>query len=489
VGGVTATSPAPETILLVPYVTALSPKAAIAGSPFMLTVTASNLTETNFSFSPPLPITSTVINASGTSATLTVSPAASAKGYYTLIGTNPAGTSSAIPIVGFLPTVTAFNTISIPGSSPTADPDADGLTNAQEIALGTDPLNPDTDGDTYVDGLEVLDGSDPLNPRSIPVIPTPREIESVAFTALNAPVTGAGTAGITETESVAFSLLNAAVTSAGTAGITETESVAFSLLNAAVTSAGTAGITETESVAFSLLNAPVTSAGTAGITETESVAFSLLNAPLTSTGTAGITETESVAFSLLNAPSASAGITETESYFSLLNSLPSGSSRQPISSSAGPGAVLGDAGSSQGSGTAAAALTPLDPFADSDGDGLPDWYELTIGTDPRNADSDGDGLSDFEELFIYRTNPLDPDTDGDGFSDGVEIQFGSDPLNGASTPLNPQPRREIARTNEGKGNANGQSQKPNQRKRSSVGLVIRRAGLLLSFRGSNRSIQ
>jgi hypothetical protein len=46
------------------------------------------------------------------------------------------------------------------------DPDGDGLTNAQERALGTDPLNPDTDRDGDRDGLEVDQGTDPLNPGS-----------------------------------------------------------------------------------------------------------------------------------------------------------------------------------------------------------------------------------------------------------------------------------------------------------------------------------
>lgn len=34
------------------------------------------------------------------------------------------------------------------------DPDADGLTNGEEIALGTDCNNPDTDGDTHLDGAD-----------------------------------------------------------------------------------------------------------------------------------------------------------------------------------------------------------------------------------------------------------------------------------------------------------------------------------------------
>lgn len=67
---------------------------------------------------------------------------------------------------------------------------------------------------------------------------------------------------------------------------------------------------------------------------------------------------------------------------------------------------------------------------DSDGDGLPDWLELLIGTDPYNPDSDGDGLTDGEEFWIYFTDPLNPDTDYDGLTDGAEAQvYGTDPLN------------------------------------------------------------
>ncbi|MBN1511108.1 MAG: hypothetical protein JXB13_03770, partial [Phycisphaerae bacterium] len=45
------------------------------------------------------------------------------------------------------------------------DEEPDDLTNAQELAAGTDPLNPDTDGDGLTDGDEVLSvGTDPLDP-------------------------------------------------------------------------------------------------------------------------------------------------------------------------------------------------------------------------------------------------------------------------------------------------------------------------------------
>jgi hypothetical protein len=48
------------------------------------------------------------------------------------------------------------------------DPDEDGLTNADEQLLGTDPLDPDTDRDGWSDGEETTWGTDPLNPGSRP---------------------------------------------------------------------------------------------------------------------------------------------------------------------------------------------------------------------------------------------------------------------------------------------------------------------------------
>ncbi|MFA6533930.1 MAG: thrombospondin type 3 repeat-containing protein [Patescibacteria group bacterium] len=45
------------------------------------------------------------------------------------------------------------------------DADGDGLTDAEEAALGTNPNKPDTDADGYVDGQEVRSGFDPLLPN------------------------------------------------------------------------------------------------------------------------------------------------------------------------------------------------------------------------------------------------------------------------------------------------------------------------------------
>ncbi|MCK4389375.1 MAG: DUF5011 domain-containing protein, partial [Desulfobacterales bacterium] len=75
------------------------------------------------------------------------------------------------------------------------------------------------------------------------------------------------------------------------------------------------------------------------------------------------------------------------------------------------------------------ASIDTDPdVADTDGDGLNDGEEVhTYGTDPNSLDSDGDGLEDGEEITVYNTDPSNPDTDDDGINDGDEVAAGTDP--------------------------------------------------------------
>lgn len=61
-------------------------------------------------------------------------------------------------------TVTPAPATPEPTEAEDTDSDGDGLTDEEEIALGTDPLNPDTDDDGINDGDEVELGTDPLNP-------------------------------------------------------------------------------------------------------------------------------------------------------------------------------------------------------------------------------------------------------------------------------------------------------------------------------------
>ncbi len=57
-------------------------------------------------------------------------------------------------------------------------------------------------------------------------------------------------------------------------------------------------------------------------------------------------------------------------------------------------------------------------YIDSDEDGLTDFTELLLGTDPKNKDKDLDGLTDWEEINLTGTDPLIRDTDEDDIPDG-----------------------------------------------------------------------
>lgn len=75
------------------------------------------------------------------------------------------------------------------------------------------------------------------------------------------------------------------------------------------------------------------------------------------------------------------------------------------------------------------AIQIVHATADTDGDGLPDWWELMNKLRPDLAadaalDPDGDGLTNAQE-FARNTDPHSPDTDGDGLSDSVETNTGT----------------------------------------------------------------
>lgn len=82
------------------------------------------------------------------------------------------------------------------------------------------------------------------------------------------------------------------------------------------------------------------------------------------------------------------------------------------------------------------------PPVDSDGDGIPDSWEIknfgNLTTANATTDTDGDGLLDKDE-YKYGTDPNNPDTDGDGFSDGEEVRYGSNPLLITDTPDSHRP--------------------------------------------------
>jgi hypothetical protein len=426
-----------------PAILTLAPKATLAGSAFTLTVTGANLAGATFTFSPPLTITSATISAGGTTATLVVSPAASAKGYYTLIGTSATGgPSSPIPKVGFLPTVTAFNTISIPGNDPNADPDTDGLTNAQEIAGGTDPLNPDTDGDGYPDGLEVLYGTDPLNPLSFPsataLAARTYAISGLPFSILNSASPAPSSPQTYAISGLPFSILNSASPAPSSPQTYAISGLPFSILNSASPAPSSPQTYAISGLPFSILNSASPAPSSPQTYAISGLPFSILNSASPAPSSPQTYTISGLPFSILNSASPAPSSPQTYAIsglpFSILNSAsPATSSPQTYAISSLVFSILnGTAPSSQ---TTAAApslrfLVPVSPefIAEALARGA-----QRIDGKPVCLDSDGDGICDVDELIIG-TNPFLADSDGDGYPDGLELALGSDPLDPKSIP-------------------------------------------------------
>lgn len=165
VNGSTATTTSPYTVVTSPAVLSVNPQFAVSSSAASIiasfTVSGANLTGATFSFapafSPPaITVNSATINAGGTSATLNLTVGAGVKGNFTLLASNAAGSSS--------PIATASNTLQI--ISPNDDADGDGVINAVEIALGSNPLNAQTSGAGIPDGWQVFYGLNPLSAAS-----------------------------------------------------------------------------------------------------------------------------------------------------------------------------------------------------------------------------------------------------------------------------------------------------------------------------------
>jgi len=243
VGTITATTTAAFTVIPSPTILSLTPKYTVPGVNIAsLTATGANLTGAVLSFFPQsgLAVGSVTINPGGTSATMSVTAGSNSVGTYALVATSPGGSSSAFP--GPNNTFRVLN--------PLGDDDFDGLTNLQEVTLGTDPLLADTDGDGYIDGVEVEAGSDPKSPLSTPLTVSPvREAISALLAELNLADPSRGTApdssvAIREALGGTLATLNTADPSTGTSpdssvAIREALGGTLATLNTADPSTGT----------------------------------------------------------------------------------------------------------------------------------------------------------------------------------------------------------------------------------------------------------
>jgi YD repeat-containing protein len=165
----TATSSSNFTFIPTPTILSVTPRGVVSSPSGITTanlqVTGAYLTNSTFSFAPasnpsPIQVSSATVNPGGTSATLSIAVAPGIIGNFALVATTSGGSSSQ--------QAGPNNTLQV--LDPNADTDGDGLTNAVEAAIGTDPLNPTTSGVGLPDGWQVFYGLNPLTPATATVI-------------------------------------------------------------------------------------------------------------------------------------------------------------------------------------------------------------------------------------------------------------------------------------------------------------------------------
>jgi len=275
---------------------------------------------------------------------------------------------------------------------PSVDPDGDGLTNQEEVVAGTSLSNPDTDGDGLKDGFEVHGGLDPLDNGS--------------GNPDNGPAGDPDHDGLTNLQEQAA---GTNPTKADTDGDGLSDSVELAL-GTDPTRADTDGD-----------GLPDGFEKNGGLNPLDNGSVNANN------GAAGDPDHDG----LTNAQELAAGTNPT------------------IADTDGDG--LPDGFEVQG------GLNPLDngsvnanngAAGDPDHDGLTNAQELAAGTNPTTADTDGDGLPDGYEVANL-LNPLDNgsgnvdngasgDPDHDGHANLEEFQIGSDPRDKHSQPVDIQ---------------------------------------------------
>ena len=309
------------------------------------------------------------------------------------------------------------------GDDAAADPDNDGLSNAQEAALGTDPNDADSDNDGIDDGAEIgndasLDAGD-TNPLDADSDDDGLSDGDESLGRDRVPNNG------DETDP-----LNADSDKDGINDGTE----------AGLTGGVPAGVSDGNATPF---------AGT----DTASASFVADADPTTVTdptdpdsdndGLKDGIEDANADGAVTNAIGGTGNGGSGETDPNKRDTDGDGLSDGDETNGRGPLAVVGatdpldtdtdDGGSEDGAEVLADGTNPTtgngadDAAADPDKDGLSNAQETALGTDPNDADSDNDGIDDGDEvgndatLNLGDSNPLDADSDDDGIADGAEL--------------------------------------------------------------------
>ncbi len=327
--------------------------------------------------------------------------------------------------------IAALDDLIVSTAEPTGlDFDSDGLDNAQERALGTNPESADTDGDGLPDGWEVAHGTDPLSSADALLDLDDDGLNALAEYLLGTdPLTADGevVGGVlTETWTGISGGTIAHLTNHAKFATTPDRSDLLVQLESAPTTLNAFGTR-----VRGYLIPDQTGDHTFWVAGDDSVEFwlSSTDRPFERVRIAYSTSATSVRqFNTGTRQSAAVSLIAGQRYyFEVLHKENSGADhfavawQPPIGSRVViPGANL-------------ARFLPRPD--DIDGDGLPDAWESAVGLDPAVAhgpqgafaDDDLDGLTHLAE-YQAGTNPHLADSDGDGLPDGWEILHGFDPL-------------------------------------------------------------
>ncbi|MEI6515250.1 MAG: hypothetical protein WCO77_04670, partial [bacterium] len=279
-----------------------------------------------------------------------------------------------------------------------ADTDGDGLSDLREVALGTDPLNPDTDNDGLLDGEEVdLFETSPI----------------VNSTALVAELNGAGTVARESSDVVLQTLW---FEDGG--NLVSKGGLVFAYYDVTVTNAGFYRIglqvrnyqsDPTDNFKFKVATTvdgcpagTITAAGDVDLSGRGTLTTPWLNS---GTHRIGVNWTNAVTI-----------------YYG--DEHPLRDDNIVIEK-----VRLYAFGATGTNGISDWVAEQLRAAGDTDGDGISDYDEVVVyHTDPVSRDSDNDGLADNQELALG-TDPTRADTDGDGVTDGEEVtQAFTDPM-------------------------------------------------------------
>jgi hypothetical protein len=264
-----------------------------------LVVTGWNLTGSTFSFgTSTITITSATISPSAKSAHLTLSIGGEA-GLFFLTATNSFGSS--------LTDASLSNGFTVIDPNSTADSDSDGIPDAVEVALGSDPVDrnstpdPNAPRSGEINGIfSVLNGA-----GSTPGSPTSAEIDAPVFSVLNSGISGQPT--VTEVDATVFSALNVASFTGGQPLNMQANALAFSVINGARGTAGQSPAMNAHAVSFSVMNAAITVTQQPVAMQASAVPFSVVNTAVITTAAGTAAEADATPFSTLNVAAMTGG--------------------------------------------------------------------------------------------------------------------------------------------------------------------------------------